>query len=366
MKKLFVFSISLILSFVMLAQQQLTTISWENTRYEMGEIREEDGVKTASFKFTNTGEFDLNIINVRAGCGCTTPEWTREPVAPGESGFVKVAYNPRGRPGNFNRSATVITNTQNASTTLRIVGNVIPRERGIEDHYPREIGSLRLTTTHQSFGVVKNKQVVTDTIRIVNMDEEDINLSFQNVPDHIKITAEPENLKGKKEGENHGEKGIIIVTYDTGKIFDWGFRVDRIFLVFNGERDTQNRISVSANIEEDFSHLTEEELANAPVIEFENLEFDFGTLKVGEKAVHNFNFKNTGKTDLVIRRIRASCGCTATNPEKMVIKPGDTSHITVTFNSRGQRGAQNRGITVITNDPNNPSTTLRVRGTVEQ
>lgn len=363
---LFFLAISILLGTQVYSQQELTSIEWENRVYDLGTFKEEEGLKTAKYVFTNTGDNDLRVINVRAGCGCTTPEWTREPVKPGETGFVKVAYNPRNRPGSFNRTATVTTNTENPTTVLRIKGNVIGREIGLEDRYPHKVGDVRLHRTHQAFRAIKNTQILTDTIPIVNMSSNDITLSFQNVPPHISIKAIPETLKGIEGNDEHGEKGSIIVEYSARKASDWGFRVDRIFLVFNGDRNNQNRISVSANIEEDFSHLTERELKNAPKVEFSEPEFEFGTLKVGEKASHNFHFTNTGKTDLIIRRIRAACGCTATNPEKMVVKPGDSSYMTVTFNSRGQRGAQNRTITVITNDPENPITVLRVKGTVEQ
>lgn len=366
MKKILIMLAGILVYTLGIAQEKEATISWENTVIDLGTFKEEDGVQTVKYNFTNTGNSPLFLTNVRAGCGCTTPEWTRDPIQPGESGFVKIAYNPRNRPGTFNRSATVTTNATQPTTVLRIKGNVIGRERGIEDDYPRVIGGIRLKTSHQAFANVKNTQVVNGTIEVVNMSDEDVKIEFQGVPSHIEIEAKPNVLKGKASGEDHGQKGEISIKYDATEVNEWGFKMDRIFLVQNGERDNTSRLSISATIVEDFSHLSEDDLANAPRIEFDETEFDFGTLKSGERIDHNFVFKNTGKSDLIIRRIRAACGCTATNPEKMVLKPGETSHITVTFNSRGQRGNQNRAITVITNDPKESSTVLRVRGRVDQ
>ncbi len=365
MKKILVICLGLFICLGIFAQEKEASISWDKTVHDFGFFKEEDGVQTATFTFTNTGGTPLFVTNVRSSCGCTTPDWTKDPVQPGESGFVQAAYNPRNRPGKFNKSVTVTTNASQPTTVLRIQGDVSPREQGIEDEYPRVFGDLRMKTSHHAFASVKNNQVVSDMIPIVNMGAEDITITFEGVPQHISIKAVPETLKGRGPADKHGEKGNIMVTYDGAKANDWGFKMDRIFVVLNGERNNTNRLSISGTIEEDFSHLTKDEMANAPKIEFESLEFDFGTLKQGDKANHNFVFKNTGKSDLVIRRIRAACGCTATNPEKMVIKPGESSHITVTFNSRGQRGRQNKTITIITNDPNQSSTVLRVRGTVE-
>ncbi|NLA23969.1 MAG: DUF1573 domain-containing protein, partial [Bacteroidales bacterium] len=157
----------------------------------------------------------------------------------------------------------------------------------------------------------------------------------------------------------------IIVTYDGRKQKDFGFIMDRVVMVQNGERMDRERISISATVEEDFSHLTAEERARAPKVNFVNTEHNFGNVKSGVVIKHDFEFKNTGKSDLHIRKVRASCGCTPTNPEKMLIKPGETSKIGMSFNTTGRKGNQHKTITVITNDPDNPSTVLRVRGMIE-
>ncbi|MDD2635874.1 MAG: DUF1573 domain-containing protein [Bacteroidales bacterium] len=366
MKKTGLLLLVIIISFVAFAQTQEPAISWEQVVYKFGTFKEEAGPQTATFNFTNTGSKPLFLTNVRASCGCTATEYTKEPVKPGEKGFVKVTYNPRNRPGRFNKSVTVTANTENPTTLLRISGEVTPRVKGIEDYYPKVLDSIRLRTSHLAFNKVFNNQTYTDTLGVVNMGAEPVKLTFERVPAHIKISVTPAVLDAKKPNEKHGGIGYITVVYDAGKKKDWGFVMDRINLIINGVSNSRNRISVSATVEEDFTHLTDDELAKAPKIEFDNTQFEFGTLKQGEKSSNNFTFKNTGKSDLVIRKIRASCGCTATNPEKMVVKPGETSYLTVTFNSNGKRGRQNKTITVITNDPKQPSVVLKVIGNVEQ
>jgi len=365
MKKSVLLIFGLLITFAVFSQTQEPAISWEKTTHNFGEFKEEAGPQAATFNFTNTGSKPLYITNVRASCGCTATDYTKEPIQPGGKGYVKATYNPRNRPGKFNKSVTVTTNTENPTTLLRIEGTVIPREKGIEDYYPKAFDDLRLKTSHMAFNKVFNNKVVEDTLGIVNMSSEPMTITFENVPDHIKITCVPETLKGMQPGEKHGEIGYIKVVYDATKKKDWGFLMDRVDVIINGEKNTRNRLSISATIEEDFTHLTEEELAQSPKIEFKDVQYEFGSMKQGEKSTHNYEFTNTGKSDLVIRKIKASCGCTATNPEKMVIKPGETSHITATFNSAGKRGRQNKTITVITNDPTQPSVVLKITGNVE-
>ena len=123
---------------------------------------------------------------------------------------------------------------------------------------------------------------------------------------------------------------------------------------------------LSATIKEDFSKMSEKERKNAAHIVFDTLIFNFGTINQGDVVSHNFNFKNTGKTDLLIHKVKSSCGCTATAPASKVIAKGKPSTIKATFNSRGKVGKQHKTITVITNDPDNPETILRVTGYVNK
>lgn len=346
--------------------QSSPTIQWDKTQHDFGSFKEESGPQTATFTFTNTGSSPIALSSVRASCGCTATDYSKEPVQPGAKGFVKATYNPANRPNKFNKSVTVTANAEPSVTVLRIEGNVIPREKTVADTYPREFNNLRLKSSHVSLSKVYNNQTKSDTIEVVNVGTEPLEITFENVPSHIKVTSVPQNLQGMKEGEKHGEKGKIIVVYDGSKKNDWGVSTDRFNVILNGQKDNKNRISVSATIEEDFSYMSAEELSNAPKIEFLENEHDFGTIKQGEKTSYNYSFSNTGESDLVIRKIKTTCGCTATNPEKMVIKPGESSHITVTYNSAGKKGKEQKTITVITNDPQQSTISLKIMGNVEE
>jgi hypothetical protein len=84
-------------------------------------------------------------------------------------------------------------------------------------------------------------------------------------------------------------------------------------------------------------------------IEFKQIDFDFGTIKQGEKVAHRFVFKNTGEGDLLIKNVIADCGCTVASFPKEAIHPGDESFIETTFNSEGYRGLCVKKIDVYTN-----------------
>jgi len=82
-----------------------------------------------SFGFSNIGKSPLIIQNVKTGCGCTVPEWTKKPIRPGEKGQLKIKYNAS-FPGKFNKRVEVFYNGPNSPAQVEIQGEVqYPKER---------------------------------------------------------------------------------------------------------------------------------------------------------------------------------------------------------------------------------------------
>ena len=104
-------------------------INFEQTSYNFGTIQEAKGPVSHVFEFTNTGNANLVIIDVTAQCGCTRPEFPKQPIAPGKSGKIKVTYNPAGRPGAFDKTVTVKTYGSPSNVRLKIKGAVTPKKK---------------------------------------------------------------------------------------------------------------------------------------------------------------------------------------------------------------------------------------------
>lgn len=105
--------------------------------------------------------------------------------------------------------------------------------------------------------------------------------------------------------------------------------------------------------------------SNGPVIAFDSLVTNFGTIAIGEKVNHTFRFKNTGKTPLIISQVTPSCGCTTPKDwPKEPILPGEGGQISVEFNSHGFSGQIEKSISVLTNCI--PATwDLKLKGNIE-
>jgi len=347
----------LCLPFINQAQTSKSRIAFEKLQHNFGTFKEELGVQTVDFSFKNDGTSPLILNNVQASCGCTTPEWTREPIAPGAKGIIKVSYDPRNRPGVFNKTIRVSSNAENADVVLTIMGEVTPRARTIEEDYPNEIGPLRAKTNHLAFTTIKENQIRKDSVEIINNSAQLVQLSFKTPPPHLSAIFRPAKLAPK-------QKGYIVVTFDATKIKAYGFVMHRLYLNIDGQDDYRNSIAVSTTLEEDFSNLSAEDLKNAPAVSYDSESFDFGDIKPGTKNEHVFTLKNAGKKDLIIRDVKSSCGCTAVSPSKNVVPSGESVPLKVVFDSTGKSGRQNKTITVITNDPKNPTTILRISSNI--
>ena len=132
MKKLFLTLFVALFGFAAQAQEVQETpaegakITFEDKVINYGKV-EKGANGTRVFKFKNEGTEPLVLNSVRASCGCTTPKWTREPIAPGAEGEIQVKYDTN-RMGNFHKTVTVQSNATNKTVVLTIKGQVMNPE----------------------------------------------------------------------------------------------------------------------------------------------------------------------------------------------------------------------------------------------
>lgn len=101
-----------------------------------------------------------------------------------------------------------------------------------------------------------------------------------------------------------------------------------------------------------------------PKLVIQQNSFDFGDIKQGETVSHTFVLTNSGGDLLKINNVQASCGCTAASPEKTELAPGESTNLTVKFNSTGRMGNQVKTVKVFTNDLQSPEMTITISGNV--
>jgi hypothetical protein len=139
MKKLIVLAVMSCLAFASFAQEEIKDrnkgeMKFEHTRHNFGVFAQDTAIVTHEFVFTNVGKSPLIIHQASASCGCTVPEYTLEPIMPGEKGKITVTYNGKGRrPGVFRKSITIHNNGKQTPVRIYIEGEMIGEELPIKE-----------------------------------------------------------------------------------------------------------------------------------------------------------------------------------------------------------------------------------------
>jgi len=324
---------------------QQPKLKFDNLVHDFGTINETDGRVQHTFICTNTSNDTLKINRVNSSKHYAKAEWSNKKILPGGTSYVKVSFIPKDQEGKF-KTPINITTTESGFPVQQvfITGTVNPRQKTYVDYYPKNIGNLRFYKTHLAIDNLKKHESRIDSFLIYNEWDKPMTLSIENVPAYMNIEIIPEVLEPSKSG-------VIRVSFDASKSTTWGLSYNFYKLITNDTLTPRKNITVGANVVEDFSTMTAEERKNSPTITFDKKTHNFGQINQGDLAEYNFEFSNTGKEDLIIRRTKAACGCTSTKMEKTVLKPGESSKVNIVFNSRGYKGKKRKSITVISNDP---------------
>lgn len=321
--------------------------------FDFGRISEDGGKVKHRFEIKNTGLSPLQIIKVRTTCGCTSPSWTQNPIAPGENGFLEVEFDPSERSGDFHKTIQIKSTARNANMFVSVAGKVIPALAREELAY--SIGELALKADQVNLGYLYKGKMGQEYLIVRNMSDEAMQIDFDNVPEHIVLDAFPRVL-------DPGEYGQIEVKFCTEMTDEWDIVLDKVTLVLNNKPVEHEELTVIANVREDFRGMTAEQRMVAPVAIFEHENMVLDTISADEPQKCRFQLKNIGKTELRIRTVKASCGCTVAAPEKNVLAPGEATFIDAVFDPTGRTGNFKNGITVVTNDPAHYKKYLFVEG----
>ncbi|MDF1676510.1 MAG: DUF1573 domain-containing protein [Vicingaceae bacterium] len=105
-------------------QDNLPFFEFEEEVKDFGEITQGESVKTI-FKFKNVGKSNLIISSAQGSCGCTVPQWPKEPIKPGEKGEIEVVFNSEGKSGLQNKTITLVANTIPNTKVIALKGEIL-------------------------------------------------------------------------------------------------------------------------------------------------------------------------------------------------------------------------------------------------
>lgn len=339
--------------FAYLSSFSQAVISFHHHLHDFGPIKEVNGAVSYDFEFVNTGNAPILIKNVESSCGCTSPEWTKQPILPGKKGFIKAIFDPKDRPGYFDKTITVYSNARPAMVELKIKGTVEGKTRTVLDDFPYELPSgLRLPLEHISLMKVKKGEVKTMAIGVYNNAGKAVAVSFAALPAHLQIQVEPRQIP------NQG-KATIKAAYNTALKGEYGLNQEEVTMTVDGKKYT---IPVSVFIEEDFGHVNS---AMAPDIDAPQKYYNFGKTKAGQQVEHTFLIKNTGHANLKIFRVYTNDKRVVAEISRNELQPAESAEVKVRILPGAESGKITGLISVISNSFTTFELNLRFYGEIE-
>jgi hypothetical protein len=330
-----------------------------NANYDFGSIQEERGLAKARFYFKNIGAGAVSIRNIDVSCGCTATEWSTKLVGAGEESEILVTYDPKGRPGDFNKLVTVhFNNAEPDKIYLSIKGTVVSESEETIKAYPFVQGNMRLSTINPILKEIPENAADSFSIAVINTSGKRLSINGFKTPSHIQASSYHKLLLP-------GAATYVLVKYDAAKAKDIGERIDEVVIATDDDSVPLKRFIIKSTIINNYKSLPLEVKNNPPKTFLPKTEHNFGVMYLGEKATYGFEVMNKGKSDLVIKKAIGTCGCTITNvKEPIIIGKKKKGKIAVSFDSANLRGVQEKWLTVYTNDPAQPIFNLRIKAKV--
>lgn len=330
------------------------------TTHDFGIIKEEDGDAFHIFKFRNTGNVPLIITNVQTSCGCTEPEWTREPIAPGAEGEIFVAYDPTNRPGPFQKHITVYLNERYMRQRLTITGDVVPRTERLVQSFSDTIGTVQMERKAFLFYAIRPQEISKQEIWIQNFSDQDLTLSLTGAPAHIAVEL-PTTLKA------HDTQRLKI-TVDGKQLLRQGHY--RYLLEWKATSATQTvtaQVPITMNVIDDFATLAATDRSTAPVCELDATLIAFGKIKnrsflgLGNKpVVRTLTLTNKGKSTLHLHDIKADDPRIQIGGAKKLLKPGESLPLQLAISPKEFTGTMVTELYIVSDDPQGPVREVRI------
>lgn len=329
---------------------------WLEQKHDFGAFDEDLGTVYCDFRLVNASDEPIAIINARANCGCTKPEYSRAPIAPGDTAVIRVGFDPKGRPGRFVKYINVDLDSNPKRSSLSIQGTVIGASNTLKSRFPVSLGPMKLRSDIISYGNIYKGQTTGQYLECYNASADTLRPVVVSKPDYINVIMEPAEVPP-------GDRFVLSTVFHGDRVKTWGLVTDSMTIALAKNSPERMKIETVAIIAENFSKLSAKEREEAPVIDTDETAIDLSRLSRSEAPLQrSFTIVNKGKSPLLIRRIYCPDPAVSVRLKNDKIKPGKSEKVEVTVNPAliGDTELLNARINIIANDPDHPSTMVRV------
>lgn len=340
-------------------ESEAKTIKFDKKVHDFGDILIANGAVKCTFTFTNISSKPIVIHNVISSCGCTTPEWTKEPVLPNKSGTINAVFTNDQGPFPFDKTLTVYVSNVDRPVILRIRGYAHESIKDLEDLYSKKIGQLGVRKTTIPIGYVDQGSVKSDVIDIANLSKSPIEVETKSDNPALIINITPNPIPAHTVARL---TYIVDTKSEQNKL--WG-KISLPFTFIIDGKSYSTPITVQGVVKDNFTSLTKEQMESAPVPTSDRSYFEFGEVKQGKVLENTFIIKNKGKRDLIIHKIESEhAGVQTITKCPIVIKAGKQGAIKIKFDTSTYSEEVLNILTLVTNSPQKPLMNLFITGNV--
>lgn len=333
--------------------QQITT---QHETVDCGQVKFRQPV-TAEFQMKNDGNAPLVIERVLSSCGCTTVDYPKRRIAPGENFVVKATYDAK-QMGTFYKQIGICAQGASSPFTLTMRGRVVETISNFDGSYDYALGMLKADAQEVEFDDVNKGDRPVQRIHIFNPTEQVMEPVVMHLPAYLTAQVSP-----SKVAPHHS--AVVSLTLDSKRLHDFGLNQTSVYLGANpGDKISSDKeVVVSAVLLPSFENMTEDQKAQAPQISLSTENLDLGSFGRKKKLKGEILITNTGKSELEIRSMQMFTMGLQVSLGESKIKPGESEKLKVTAVAADLKKARAKRprILMITNDPDHPKVTIKIQ-----
>ena len=306
------------------------------------------------------------IHNVISSCGCTTPEWTREPVKPGATGTIQATFSNDQGPYPFDKTLTVYVGVGATSldrpVVLRLRGVSHEKKKDLDELFTTHIGALGLRKTETSIGYLDQGVVKSDQMQVANLSKSELTVATQTVSPGLSVTVTPNPIPAR----SMARLTYVVNPAEMGRTA-WGRQQYEATFLLNGKA-YPDKMAVTGVIKDNFEKWTKEQIERAGVPVVDRSYFEFGEVRKGTVVTASYSIRNKGKEPLVIHHVDGQGVAVAVQTKlPLTVKPGGKAEVKVKLDTGALEytGEVIEVLTVISNAPSKPILNLFITGNVQ-
>ena len=343
------FCLLTLLPFNVYAQQ----LSVKNEVIDCGNVIYEQPV-TAKFEMQNMSSNPISIKDVKTSCGCTTVEYPKGQIDPGESFVVNATYDSR-QMGHFFKDIALYSDASQQPFYLQIRGVVVEEIIDFAGQYPYTIADLNVDRNDVEFDDVNRGDRPVQKINIRNASSKSVSPVVMHLPSYMQAQVSPTTLQP-------GRQGTISLILDSKKVRDYGLTQTSVFLgMYPGDKvHPDKEISVSTVLLPAFTEMTETQMQYAPKLglsaEELNIAFN-GKAKKTETII----IENLGRSELDISSLQMFTAGMKVKLNKTKLQAGEQAKLKITVDAKEIKKARSKPrVLMITNDPKRAKVIINV------